>query len=74
MTEKSHITPRLTGQEGREAARAALAERILDFIILVSLLATVTTVFLLAGPEAFAAVISVGTGLFAAWRGHRKQS
>lgn len=74
MTEKSHITPRPTAQEGREAARAALAERTLDFIILIGLLAAVTTVFLLAGPEAFAAVTSVGTGLFAAWRGHRQQT
>ncbi|MFI9311092.1 hypothetical protein [Streptomyces triculaminicus] len=74
MTEKSHVTNRSTDQEARDAARAALAERTLDFVALVILLAAATMVFLLAGPQAFAAVTSVGTGLFAAWRGHRRQS
>ena len=73
MTEKSHVPGRSTDQGAREAARAALAERTLDFLVLVSLLASVTTMFLLAGPQAFAAVTSVGTGLFAAWRGRRRQ-
>lgn len=74
MTDKSHATKRLTEQGARATARAALAERALDFIALVGLLTVVTAVFLLAGPEAFAAVTSVGTGLFAAWRGHRRQT
>lgn len=73
MTDKSHVTNRSTDQGAYESARVALAERTLDFVALVSLLAAVTTVFLLAGPQAFAAVTSVGTGLFAAWRGHRRQ-
>ncbi|MEU1674590.1 hypothetical protein ABZ752_21560 [Streptomyces roseifaciens] len=60
------------GRGARATARTALAERTLDFIALVTLLAAVTAVFLLAGPQAFAAVTSVGTGLFAAWRGHRR--
>lgn len=74
MTEKSRNSNRSTSQEARESARAALAERAFDFVALVSLLAAVTTVFLLAGSQAFAAVTSVGTGLFAAWRGHRRQN
>ncbi|MFF7987359.1 hypothetical protein ACFZDK_51245 [Streptomyces sp. NPDC007901] len=73
MTEKSHAPDRSTDQGVRAAARAALAERTLDFVVLVSLLAAVTTMFLLAGPQAFAAVTSVATGLFAAWRGRRRQ-
>ncbi|WP_200306113.1 hypothetical protein [Streptomyces adelaidensis] len=74
MTEKSRVTKSSTDQGARAAARAALAERTLDFVALVTLLGVVTAVFLLAGPQAFAAVTSVGTGLFAAWRGHRRQT
>ncbi|MFF5359303.1 hypothetical protein ACFY4I_07835 [Streptomyces scabiei] len=74
MTEKTHTRKRRTGQGARETAHAALAERTLDFVALVGLLTAVTAVFLLAGPDAFAAVTSVGTGLFAAWRGHRRQT
>ncbi|MFE7838768.1 hypothetical protein ACFU53_22790 [Streptomyces sp. NPDC057474] len=73
MTKKPHVTDGSTDLESRAATRAALAERTLDFVALVSLLAVVTTVFLLAGPQAFATVTSVGTALFAAWRGHRRQ-
>jgi hypothetical protein len=58
---------------GWEGQRAALAERTLDFVALMGLLAAVTTVVLLARPQAFAAVMSAGMGLFAAWRGHRRQ-
>ncbi|MDX3583846.1 hypothetical protein OG920_16630 [Streptomyces europaeiscabiei] len=74
MTEKTHAMKRPTEQGARETAHAALVERTLDFVALVGMLTVVTAVFLLAGPEAFAAVTSVGTGLFTAWRGHRRQT
>ncbi|WP_280911605.1 hypothetical protein [Streptomyces sp. SAI-208] len=38
-------------------------------VALLILITLVTGVFMLAGPEAFTAVTSVGLGLFAAWRG-----
>jgi predicted lysophospholipase L1 biosynthesis ABC-type transport system permease subunit len=47
------------------------ADRFLDLIALLSVLAVVTGVFMAAGPEVFAAVTGVSGGLFAAWRGRR---
>ncbi|MEU3342773.1 hypothetical protein [Streptomyces sp. NPDC006668] len=74
MAEKPRITDRSKRRAGRQGEPAALAERALDFVALLGLLAAVTTVFVLAGPQAFAAVTSAGTGLFAAWRGHRRRN
>ncbi|MFF9036715.1 hypothetical protein ACF090_14730 [Streptomyces sp. NPDC014892] len=74
MTEKTDATKRPTGQGAHATAHTALAERTLDFVVLVGLLAVVTAVFLLAGPEAFAAVTSVGAALFAAWRGQHRRT
>ncbi|MEU1276310.1 hypothetical protein [Streptomyces sp. NPDC005799] len=73
MAEKPHITGRSKRPARQQGEPATLAERTLDFIALLGLLAAVTTVFILAGPQAFAAVTSAGTGLFAAWRGHRRR-
>lgn len=74
MPKKTHRTKRPTVHGAPETAHTALVERTLDLVALVGLLAVVTAVFLLAGPEAFAVVTSVGTGLFAAWRGRRQQT
>ncbi|MEI5101748.1 hypothetical protein RB200_28640 [Streptomyces sp. PmtG] len=74
MTEKTRAAQRSAVQTDARPTRAALAERALDFVALVSLLAAVTTMFLLAGPQAFATIASVGTGLFVAWRGHQRRS
>ncbi|MEU9962773.1 hypothetical protein [Streptomyces malaysiensis] len=48
---------------------APTRDRVLDLVALLILITLVTGVFMLAGPEAFTAVTSVGLGLFAAWRG-----
>ncbi len=47
---------------------APTLDRVLDLIALLTLITLATGVFMLAGPEAFTAVTSVGLGLFAAWR------
>ncbi|GAA2635221.1 hypothetical protein GCM10010425_40940 [Streptomyces spororaveus] len=51
------------------APEAPIHERMLDLAALLILITMATGVFMLAGPEAFTAVTSVGLGLFAAWRG-----
>lgn len=51
------------------AREAPIHERVLDLAALLILITLATGVFMLAGPEAFTAVTSVGLGLFAAWRG-----
>lgn len=38
---------------------------------LLSLIAVAATVYVVTGPEAFAAVTAVGSGLFATWSGPR---
>ncbi|KMS74371.1 hypothetical protein ACM01_13800 [Streptomyces viridochromogenes] len=48
---------------------APTRDRVLDLAALLILITLATGVFMLAGPEAFTAVTSVGLGLFAAWRG-----
>ncbi|MFE9173566.1 hypothetical protein ACFYNZ_29585 [Streptomyces kebangsaanensis] len=48
---------------------APIRERVLDLVALLILISLAAAVFMLAGPEAFTAVTSVGLGLFAAWRG-----
>ncbi|MGW2007029.1 hypothetical protein [Streptomyces nigrescens] len=48
---------------------ASPRDRVLDLVALMVLITLATGVFMLAGPEAFTAVTSVGLGLFAAWRG-----
>ncbi len=48
---------------------ASPRDRVLDLVALMILITLATGVFMLAGPEAFTAVTSVGLGLFAAWRG-----
>ncbi|MET7711479.1 hypothetical protein [Streptomyces sp. NPDC005407] len=43
----------------------------LDLIALLCLLVLATVVYVVTGPEAFAAVTGVGVGLFTSWRGRR---
>lgn len=43
----------------------------LELIGLLSLIAVAATVYVVTGPEAFAAVTAVGAGLFATWSGPR---
>jgi hypothetical protein len=73
MTDKPHVTNGPARRAAHRNARGVLAERTLDLIALASLLALITAVFLMTGPQAFAAVTSVGTGLFTAWRGRRRE-
>lgn len=53
---------------------APTRDRVLDLVALLILITLATAVFMLAGPEAFTAVTSVGLGLFAAWRGRPPRS
>jgi hypothetical protein len=50
---------------------AAPARRILDLVALLAVLSAATVIFVVAGPEAFAAVTTGGVGLFTTWRGRR---
>lgn len=47
------------------------ADKLLDLIALLSLLAAMTGVYLATGPEVFAAVTGVSAGLFTTWRGRQ---
>ncbi|WP_329546222.1 MULTISPECIES: hypothetical protein [unclassified Streptomyces] len=49
-----------------------LRERVLDLVALLALLAVDGVLFVLAGPEAFAAVTTSGVALFATWRARRE--
>nr|WP_030882213.1 hypothetical protein [Streptomyces sp. NRRL B-24051] len=53
---------------------ASPRDRVLDLVALLVLITLSAGVFMLAGPEAFTAVTSVGLGLFAAWRGRPPRS
>lgn len=46
-------------------------DKLLDLIALLSLLAAMTGVYLVTGPEVFAAVTGVSSGLFTTWRGRQ---
>jgi uncharacterized membrane protein YccC len=48
-------------------------ERVLELIGLLSLIAVAATVYIVTGPEAFAAVTAVGAGLFTTWSGPRSR-
>ncbi|SCE42702.1 MULTISPECIES: hypothetical protein [unclassified Streptomyces] len=64
----SHAVPQAAPTSG-PVPEAPTRDRVLDLVALLILITLVTGVFMLAGPEAFTAVTSVGLGLFAAWRG-----
>jgi hypothetical protein len=49
----------------------SLRHQTLDLVALLTALAAATAVFVLAGPEAFAAVTTTAVALFTTWRGHR---
>jgi len=49
-------------------------DKLLDLIALLLLLAVMTGVYLVTGPEVFAAVTGVSGGLFTTWRGRGRPS
>ncbi|WP_097910707.1 hypothetical protein [Streptomyces sp. b84] len=68
------IDPDLDMTPTPPATRLSVRERqgrLGELMGLLSLIAVAATVYVVTGPEAFAAVTAVGSGLFATWSGPR---
>ncbi|MET7697021.1 hypothetical protein [Streptomyces sp. NPDC005485] len=74
MSENQNPTSRPSGPDAPASPSGppALRDRVLDLIALLALLALAAFLFVLAGPEAFAAVTTSGVALFATWRARRE--